>query len=41
MALCSGDVDFAVAQAGQTRDPGLETAGNLANVAEGKRSFGD
>jgi hypothetical protein len=23
---------FAIAQAGQKRDPGLETAGNLANV---------
>ena len=32
MALCSWRRRFAVAQAGQKRDPGLETAGNLANV---------
>ena len=32
MALCSWRRRFAVAQAGQKRDPGLEMAGNLANV---------
>jgi hypothetical protein len=32
MALCSRQRRFAIAQAGQKRDPGLETAGNLANV---------
>ena len=31
-ALCSRRRRFAVAQAGQKRDPGLEMAGNLANV---------
>ena len=32
MALCSRQRRFGIAQAGQKRDPGLETAGNLANV---------
>jgi hypothetical protein len=32
MAFCSHWARFAVAQAVQRRDPGLETAGNLANV---------
>jgi hypothetical protein len=32
MALCSRQRRFAIAQAGQKRDPGLETAGKLANV---------
>jgi Transposase DDE domain group 1 len=32
IALCSWRRRFAVAQAGQKRDPGLEMAGNLANV---------
>jgi hypothetical protein len=32
MALCSRRRRFAVAQARQVRDPGLETAENLANV---------